>query len=179
MIEHSNALAALHRQLAYRPDRQKLAVTVTDDHASVSIDGQPAIALPAGMHRQYLTDMLAHYPVPVRVNGQDIQASPRFDEFSIARASEGDVSDARLHPIQIVMGRYPRSVILLDSVLYTLGDCPQLDAEHPWTWLPVAKRRTGRTSSPTSPAGASIASCPVTAGKAPRMRISLSVSPTG
>ena len=133
MLEHSNALAALHRQLAYRPDRQKLAVTVTDDHASVSIDGQPAIALPAGMHRQYLTDMLAHYPVPVSVNGQNIQASPRFDEFIIARAcTEGAVSDARLHPLQLVTGRYPRSVILLDRVLYTLGDCPQLDAEHPW-----------------------------------------------
>ena len=133
MYEHHDTLLALHRQLAYRPDRESLAVTFSDDNARVSIDDHPAVNLPKGIHPQYVADMLAHYPVPVLINGHNIYPSPRLDEFSIVRAStEGDVSDATLRTVRPLVGRYHRSMILLDSVLYTLANCPELKADHPW-----------------------------------------------
>ena len=133
MYEHHDTLLALHRQLAYRPDRESLAVTFSDDNARVSIDDHPAINLPKGIHPQYVADMLAHYPVPVLINGHNLYPGPRLDEFSIVHtATEGDVSDATLRTVRPLVGRYPRSMILLDSVLYTVGDCPELKADNPW-----------------------------------------------
>ena len=133
MYEHHDTLLALHRQLAYQPDRKSLAVTFTNDNARISIDDHPTVNLPAGMHPQNVADMLVHYPVPVLINGQNLHRHPHLDEFSIVHTfTEGDFSNAACRTAQPLFGRYQRSMILLDSVLYTLCYCPEFKDEHTW-----------------------------------------------
>ena len=132
MQEHHETLLAIHQQLAYRPDRTSLNVAFTEDEARVSIDDHPFVNLPPGMHVQDVADILRHYPVPVRFNGPNLHRHPALDEFTIVHTfAEGDISDATLRTIRPLVGRYLRSMILLDGVLYTLGNCPELNDDHP------------------------------------------------
>lgn len=125
-------LQNLHQQLAYREERAGLSVEIThgEKRTMVSIDRGKTYFLPDSARYVEFDQMLAHYPVPVTVNGNFLTQKPYHNEAGISRSGyDGDIFDTRFNSRKPIAGPY-QGAILLDGVLYAIGPCPDLKADH-------------------------------------------------
>ena len=84
----------------YHIERTELPVEITQDEkrTSVSIDHSEPGALPDSVHHVDFAQMLAHYPVPVTINGSPLSRIPYPNEAGIPRSGyDGDITDTRLN----------------------------------------------------------------------------------
>ena len=125
-------LQNLHRQLAYHQERTGLSVEIThgEKRTMVSIDHGKTCFLPDSARHVEFDQMVAHYPVPVTVNGNPLSRRPYRNEAGISRSGyDGDIPDTRFNSRKPIAGPY-QGAILLDGVLYAIGPCPDLKADH-------------------------------------------------
>lgn len=102
-------LQNLHQRLAYHQERTELSVETThgEKRTIVSIDHGERCFLPDSVRHVDFDQMLAHYPVPVPVNGNPLPRRPYHDEAGISRSSyDGDIADTRLNSRQPIAGPY-------------------------------------------------------------------------